>query len=210
MNWCSFYFLNMSYKSEEAVSERIKNLFAVIIIVLLFANPTATAEERLNYDFPEQFKEPKRRSDDSYMSFKSDNLGDARKKVQMLDDVYKTFIVLITAEYVNDPSVLPAATLSKRVFESMSKKGWHKARLLDATGTPFNPDNNPRDEFERDAIKAMVSGESYFEKVERADGKDNLRAATSVRAVMKGCITCHPDKKLGDLLGAISYSIPLN
>lgn len=210
MNWRPFYFLNMPYKAEEAVSEKIKKLLAAIIIVLFFSNLAATADEHLNYDFPEQPKQPTRGTDDLYKSFMGDKLSRAREKVQMLDDLYKTFIVLITAEYVNDPSVLPAAALSKRVFESMSKKGWHKARLLDATGTPFNPDNNPRDKFERDAIKAMVSGESYFEKVEKTDGKDWLRAASSVRAVMKGCIACHPDKKVGDLLGAISYSIPLN
>lgn len=187
------------------MSEKIKNLLAIIII--FFSSPGALAEKRLNDDFPEQ---QTRKVDDFYKSFMGDKLIRAREKVQMLDDLYKTFLVLITAEYVNDPSVLPAATLSKRVFELMSKKGWHKARLLDATGTPFNPDNNPRDKFERDAIKAMGLGESYFEKVEKIEGKDCLRAATSVRAIMKGCIACHPDKKVGDLLGAISYSIPLN
>ncbi len=136
-------------------------------------------------------------------------IDQARKTVLMLDDLYKTFIVFITGEYVNDPSVLPAATLCKRVFEAMDKKGWHKARLLDATGTPFNPDNNPKDGFEKDAVKAIVSGESYFERVEKIEGKDYLRVATIVPVVMEGCTICHPDKKLGDLLGAISYSIPL-
>ena len=80
---------------------------------------------------------------------------------------------------------------------------------MDATGTPFNPDNNPVDKFERKAIKAMLSGSTYFEKIEKIEGKDHLRAATSVHAVMKGCISCHPDRgSLEDLLGAISYSIP--
>ncbi len=127
----------------------------------------------------------------------------------MLDDLYKTYIVLITEEYVDDPSVLPAATLSKRVFKSMSKKGWHKVRLLDATGTPFNPENNPKDAFERDAINEMISGKTYFEKIEKIEGKDHLRAVTSVHAVMKGCISCHPSSRVGDLLGGIAYNIPL-
>ena len=140
---------------------------------------------------------------------KAETINQARNTIQMLDDLYKTFIVLITEEYVNDPSVLAAATLSKRVFEAMGKKGWHKARLLDATGTPFNPDNNPKDEFERDAIKAIVSGKTYFERVEKIEGKDYLRAATIVPVVIKGCTICHQGKKIGDLLGAISYSIPL-
>ena len=133
----------------------------------------------------------------------------ARKTVKLLDDLYKTFIELITEEYVNNPALLSAATLSKRVFKVMEEKGWHKARLLDATGTPFNPDNNPRDQFERNAINAFVWGNAYIERVEKIEGEYYLRAATSVTAVTEGCTICHHGKKVGDLLGAISYTIPL-
>lgn len=184
-------------------------LISITIFSLTSLTITATAAEPSYYDFKEQPQKPLQALDDLYKSILYETLDRARETVRLLDDLYKTFIVLITAEYVDDPSILPAATLSKRVFEAMNKKGWHKARLLDATGTPFNPDNNPRDKFEREAIKAMLSGSTYFEKVEKIEGKDHLRAATSVHAVMKGCISCHPDRKFGDLLGAISYSIPL-
>src|SRR5574337_824353 len=115
----------------------------------------------------------------------------ARKTVQMLDDLYKTFIVLITQEYVKDPSVVPAATLSKKVFEAMEKKGWHKVRLLDATGKPFNQDNSPKDEFENAAIEAIKSGKSYFERVEEINGTNYLRAATIVPVVMDRCTISH-------------------
>lgn len=133
----------------------------------------------------------------------------ARMTAKMLDDLYKTFIVLITEEYVKDPSILPAATISKRVFETMAKKGWHQAKLLDATGKPFNNDNRPDDDFEKDAVKALSSGQSYFERAETVEGTKYLRAATEVPVVIKGCILCHKDKKMGELLGAISYKIPL-
>ncbi|OHB87126.1 MAG: hypothetical protein A3D13_05125 [Planctomycetes bacterium RIFCSPHIGHO2_02_FULL_40_12] len=184
-------------------------LISIVIFSLTSLTITATASDPSYYDFKEQPQKPLQALDDLYKSILYETLDRARETVRMLDDLYKTFIVLITAEYVDDPSILPAATLSKRVFEAMNKKGWHKARLLDATGTPFNPDNNPRDKFEREAIKAMLSGSTYFEKIEKIEGKDHLRAATSVHAVMQGCISCHPDRKFGDLLGAISYSIPL-
>jgi len=184
-------------------------LISIVIFSLTSLTITATASDPSYYDFKEQPQKPLQALDDLYKSILYETLNSARETVRMLDDLYKTFIVLITAEYVEDPSVLPAATLSKRVFEAMNKKGWHKARLLDATGTPFNPDNNPRDNFERKAIKAMLSGSTYFESIEKIEGKSHLRAATSVHAVMKGCISCHPDKKFGDLLGAISYTIPL-
>ena len=167
--------------------KKLLKLSLILIIILFFTSAITIAKESPN----------------------DEDIDQARKMVKMLDDLYKTFIELITEEYVNNPDLLPAATLSKRVFEVMEEKGWHKARLLDATGTPFNPDNNPKDEFERVAINAFVWGNSYIERVEKLEGKYYLRAATSVTAVTEGCTICHTGKKVGDLLGAISYTIPL-
>ncbi|GAX61847.1 ABC-type Na+ efflux pump, permease component [Candidatus Scalindua japonica] len=183
-------------------------LIPVFILMLFFTGSKVTAEEPADYfmDIP---KKPLQVMEELYKSIKGLELDHARKMALTLDELYKTYIVLITEEYVDNPSVLPAATLSKRVFKAMDKKGWYKTRLLDATGTPFNPENNPRDGFERDAINAMISGRTYFEKVENIEGKDHLRVVTSVHAVMKGCITCHPTSKVGKLLGGIAYIIPL-
>ncbi len=190
------------------MGKNIKKLMLVFLLMLFFTGYKVTAEELTDYlmDVP---KKPVQVMEELYKSVKNLELEHARKTVRMLDDLYKTYIVLITEEYVDDPSVLPAATLSKRVFKSMNKKGWHEARLLDATGTPFNPENNPGDAFERDAINAMISGKTYFEKIEKIEGKDHLRAVTSVHAVMKGCISCHPSSRVGDLLGGIAYNIAL-
>ncbi len=190
------------------MTKKYLKLILVFLLMLFLTGSKVTAEEMSDYllDVPKTHKQIMKELHESVMNLE---LEHARKTVRMLDDLYKTYIVLITQEYVDDPSVLPAATLSKRVFKSMTKKGWYKTRLLDATGTPFNPENNPRDEFERDAIKAMIAGKTYFEKIEKIEGKDHLRAVTSVHAIMKGCISCHPDRKFGDLLGGIAYSIPL-
>ncbi|MBC8553607.1 MAG: DUF3365 domain-containing protein [Candidatus Brocadiales bacterium] len=190
------------------LKKNIKKLMLVFLLMLFFTGSKLTADEMSDYllDVPKTHKQIMKELHESVMNLE---LEHARKTVRLLDDLYKTYIVLITEEYVDDPSVLPAATLSKRVFKSMSKKGWYKTRLLDATGTPFNPENNPVDAFERDAINAMISGRTYFEKIETIDGKPHLRAATSVHAVMKGCISCHPSSRVGDLLGGIAYDVPL-
>ena len=39
-----------------------------------------------------------------------------RKTVRMLDDIYKTAVVLLTAHYVNDQDDLPAGTYQVRAF----------------------------------------------------------------------------------------------
>ena len=133
----------------------------------------------------------------------------ARSQVKMLDDLYKNFVVHITATYVDAEESVPAAKVAMKVFQAMHKKGWHKARLVDATGQPVRASNLPRTPFERAAVAKMKSGLTYHEEVGMENGIKVLRAATVVPVVMKQCTTCHQGKRVGDLLGAIVYEIPI-
>jgi hypothetical protein len=131
----------------------------------------------------------------------------ARREVRMLDDLYKTAVVLITDHYVEDISDTAAGEVASELFAAMKKNGWHEAHLVDATGKPINKANRPRDDFERKAIEKIKAGEKYYEEVEGTGDNRTLRAATIVPVVMKKCIICHPGFKEGDLLGAISYKL---
>ena len=82
-----------------------------------------------------------------------------RKQVRMLNDLYRTAFVLITANYVSGPDTLGAGAAITALFDAMKNKGWHEARLLDATGSPLAATNSPQDAFERLAIKTrFLSG----------------------------------------------------
>ena len=145
---------------------------------------------------------------------KSDDaaLERTRKQVRMLDDIYKTSIVLITENYVRDENDLAAGTAFKKLFAAVKKNGWHEVRLLDATGEPYNDDNAPADDFEKEAIKQLKSGKPYFDKVVEKDGKRYLRAATIIPVVMDKCIICHDnykDGKKGEAIGALGYIVPI-
>ena len=54
----------------------------------------------------------------------------------------------------------------------MKEKGWHEVRLLDATGEPLNAENAPQDDFEKNAIKALIAGKPYYEEQPRRTGSD--------------------------------------
>src|SRR5262249_40712267 len=133
----------------------------------------------------------------------------ARTTVQMLDDLYKGYVVHITDTYVRAREIKPAASVTKKVFKHMETKGWHTGRLVDATGEPVNRANLPRTDFEKRAVQKMKQGKDYFDEVGEKDGKPVLRAATRVPVVMKACIACHPGKKEGDLLGTLVYEVPI-
>jgi hypothetical protein len=143
------------------------------------------------------------------------NQGDAalertRKQVRMLDDLYKTAVVMITEHYVDENSDLPAGTAAIALFDAMKKKGWHEVRLIDATGQPIEDKNAPQDEFEKTAVKQLLSGKSGHEQVVERDGSRYLRSATPIPLVLKKCALCHPhyeDAKPGQPIGMLSYTL---
>ena len=135
-----------------------------------------------------------------------------RKTVRMMDDVYKTAVVLITDKYVNDENDFPAGSAAIALFSEVEKKGWHGVRLLDVTGKPYDDKNVAKDEFEKQGVRQLKDGKDYYEQIIEKDGKPYLRAMTPVPVVMQKCVMCHPhygDAKKGAAIGAISYTLPI-
>lgn len=133
----------------------------------------------------------------------------ARREVRLLDDLYKTAIVYMNEVYVEDANSVAAGETARDMFAAMREKGWHDARLVDATGEPVNAENAPRDAFEKAALAKIAKGQAYYDQVVTEGGHRYLRAATLVPAVNEKCIICHPGKKVGDVLGAVSYKLRL-
>jgi hypothetical protein len=137
----------------------------------------------------------------------------ARREVKMIDDLYKTAVVLVTENYVEDETDLGAGSAFRALFDSMREKEWHDARLVDATGQPYEPSNAPHEGFETEAIEKLLAGESFVEQVVEEDGQRYYLAATAVPVVMEKCIMCHShyaDVPAGQAIGAISYRVPIH
>lgn len=135
-----------------------------------------------------------------------------RKTVRMLDDVYKSAVVLITQHYVNDSDDLPAGTAAIALFDAVKKKGWHEVRLLDASGEPIDDKNSPQDAFEKQAVAQLKAGKNWFEQVIEKENKKYLRAATPIPVVLEKCTMCHENYKQfrgSQPIGALSYTIPI-
>jgi len=137
----------------------------------------------------------------------------ARKTIRMLDDIYKTAVVLITEHYVHDEDDLSAGSAAAALFAAIEEKGWHSARLVDATGQPYDEANVARDDFEKEAIRRLNAGEAYYDLVGERDGKPVLRAMTAIPVVMEKCTMCHAHYKNaaeGQAIGGISYILPID
>jgi hypothetical protein len=133
-----------------------------------------------------------------------------RKQVRMLDDLYKTAVVLITDKYVHRETDFSAGSAAVALFAAMKKNGWHEVRLVDATGQPFDEKNLPQGDFEQKALTALRGSETYLDEVVEVDGQRYLHAATPVPVVSKKCIMCHPhyaDEAEGKAIGFLSYKL---
>lgn len=136
----------------------------------------------------------------------------SRKTVEMLDNIFKQTIVMVTDKYVHDESDFAAGSAAVLLFKNISEAGDNKVRLLDATGEPYEAANVAKDAFERQGIKRLKAGAERHEKVVTEDGKHFLRAMTPVPVVMEKCIMCHShyaDAEEGEPIGAISYMVPI-
>ncbi len=134
-----------------------------------------------------------------------------RKQTRMLDDLYKTAIVLITEHYVkgDEPS---AAVAGKLLWKEMKAKGHHEVRLIDATGSPIEASNVAVDDFEKGALREILAGKASVDRVIEKDGKRFLRTATIVPVVMTKCVSCHPHYAKvpkSQAIGALVYTLPV-
>ena len=141
---------------------------------------------------------------------KDRNLRSARRETKMLDTLYKTAIVSVTQTYVVDDSSTAAITTFQPVLKAMKEGKWHEVRLVDGLGEPINPDNSPKDAFEKRAIKEMLTGKESIDSVEQIDGKDVLRTMTILPMALDKCVLCHENYRGKKIVGGVSYQVPLN
>jgi methyl-accepting chemotaxis protein len=88
-----------------------------------------------------------------------------------------------------------------------NQAGLYNIRFV--SSEPFNPENGPRDEFERLGLQALAKGEEEFYRIENIGDSKVLRWMTPDKASEAECLNCHPGKKVGDMLGAMTVAVPL-
>jgi len=116
--------------------------------------------------------------------------------------------ITVTADHATNPQAIPLpATATREMAEELGKRGLFTARLISAT--PLNPANAPKDPFEAEAIKAIMSGAESVSRFEEENGVPVFRRATPDRATATACLSCHTGKQLGDVVGVLSVSIPV-
>lgn len=133
----------------------------------------------------------------------------AKHYVQKIRNSKRGEEILVVKDHLDNPQAIPLpATATREISEELSKSGLFNARLI--SSTPLNPANAPKDQFEEEAIKAIMSGAESFSKIEETGGVLTFRRASADKATTTACIGCHTGKQVGDVLGVLSLSIPMS
>lgn len=125
----------------------------------------------------------------------------------------------VTHDYSEHKGAIPLpATMVHELTNVISEKEGYVIRLYSEYPFPWRTDGGPRDEFETQAMAALVANpDEPFWSEEEFDGMPTLRYATADRMVAQACINCHnshpetpkDDWKMGDVRGAIELIMPL-
>ena len=106
------------------------------------------------------------------------------------------------------PDTVPLpATATREMSEQLSQLGIYTARVI--SQTPLNPANSPQGAFEEEALRALAAGATESIRIEPVNGVLMFRRMSPDIISSQACIGCHTDKKMGDMVGAVSVQIPM-
>jgi hypothetical protein len=122
----------------------------------------------------------------------------------MLDDAYQLILERTHAVYHTKPNEPVAAAMVRKLQARMNELGWPRARFVAVNALAMHPDHEPRDDFERQTVRALRSGD---ERVEQVVGGD-LRVSTVV-PLTGGCASCHWVPAGQESKAALTFAVPL-
>lgn len=182
---------------------------AIASIGLLALNSTSDAQESAEKPTA-QAKRSDAKANEAEKRKEGPAVTRAKRQAKMLDTLYKSAIVLITENYVDGSESLAAGDAFQALFKTMKDNGFHEVRLLDATGDPYDSDNEPKTEFEKKAVKALLDGKPIYERIVKEGDKRFLLSATPIPVVMEKCTMCHSSyEDAKGPIGALGLKIPL-
>jgi hypothetical protein len=112
---------------------------------------------------------------------------EARARAEILHEALHATLQIVHHTYFSedDGMPIPAATL-REVFREMSQRQKVELRWLAVNAQAMNVDHQPRDDFEKDAAKAIAAGQDSYELAENG----TYRRAGLI-TLGSECLKCH-------------------
>ncbi len=116
--------------------------------------------------------------------------------------------IQVMKDHIGVPDAIPfPATAVREMGEEASRTGLYNARLV--SQNPMNVANTPKDNFENEAIRAIMAGADHYSRRDDVNGVQTFRRAVADKASSAACLGCHTNNQVGDTLGMLSLSMPM-
>ncbi len=117
--------------------------------------------------------------------------------------------IQVVKEHTSIGDAIPfPATAVREMGEEASRTGLYNVRLI--SQNPMNAANSPKDNFENEAIRAIMAGAESYARRDEVNGVATFRRATVDKASSTACLSCHTNNQVGDVLGMLSMSLPMS
>ncbi|SLM41981.1 putative Methyl-accepting chemotaxis protein (MCP) [Nitrospira sp. ND1] len=116
--------------------------------------------------------------------------------------------IQVLKDHAGNADAIPIpATAVREMGEEATRSGMYSARLV--SQNPMNPSNSPKDNFENEAIRAIMAGAESYARRDDINGVPTFRRAVVDKATTAACLSCHTSNQVGDTLGMLSVSLPM-
>ena len=116
--------------------------------------------------------------------------------------------IQVLKDHAGNAEAIPIpATAVREMGEEATRSGMYSARLV--SQNPMNPSNSPKDNFENEAIRAIMAGAESYARRDEVNGVPTFRRAVVDKATTAACLSCHTSNQVGDTLGMLSVAMPM-
>ncbi len=116
--------------------------------------------------------------------------------------------IQVLKDHAGNADAIPIpATAVREMGEEATRSGMYSARLV--SQNPMNPSNSPKDNFENEAIRAIMAGAESYARRDEVNGVPTFRRAVVDKATTAACLSCHTSNQVGDTLGMLSVALPM-
>ena len=134
-------------------------------------------------------------------------VDEARRRAQLLHETFHTTLRVIHSRYYREDEglTIPSRSL-EMVFGRLARLQKVKLRWLAVNAQAMDIDHNPRDKFEKSAVKALSKGEKEYERVE-----DGIYKHVGTIRLSSQCLKCHlPNRRsTRDRTAGLVISMPV-
>lgn len=172
----------------------------LLVLAVLLAGRTLSHAEEPNRGESQGNSQPQE-------AFVLDSASQARTLARVLHDTVHASLQVVHRDFFNSESTrsIPSRTLED-VFRGLEKKYGIELRWLAVDAIAMSVDNNPQNDFEHAAVKAITAGQDLHEETTT----EEYRYAGRVRLVSQ-CLKCHLPNRMSnkERSAALLIRIPL-